>query len=60
MRYLPLTVSILAIQFILFLHFPMDIVEGNWEGVVKIVSFIFIQFMMFAISVGVANRQEEK
>ena len=60
MKYLPLTAMIIAIQLIMYIHFPMDIVEGGWESIVQVVSFVFIQFMLFATSVSVANANSNK
>lgn len=59
MRYLPLTVSIIAIQAILFYYYPLTVMQGSWEAIVKIAAFAFIQFMLFAVSTSVANSNKE-
>lgn len=59
MQYLPITVSIIAVQAILFYYYPMNVMEDGWEGIIKIAAFAFIQFILFATSVGIANSNKE-
>lgn len=58
MRHLPLAILVASIQYFLFENFVVVSEVGTVQNVVEIISFIFVELVLFLSCLGLSNSEK--